>query len=234
MKTSLLILFITSLILSRTMFFFINDPEGTNLLIVAVMALGVFFLSLSINLLNLKTTSRKKLLLTIIFQIVIVSGFLVLNSFTDKKEKQTFTLKSYKDIEYMIEGKKITLSGEFSYFGNELVTDLNGDARNDVVFLIRQNSGGSGTFYYVVSALQTNNRYLGSDGFLLGDRIAPQTTELSKNPKHKTVIVVNFADRGVGEPMTTKPSLGKSVYLKLDIEHMQWGIVVPNFEGESR
>ena len=37
-----------------------------------------------------------------------------------------------------------------------------------------------------------------------------------------------------GEPMTAQPSVGKSVYLKLDPATMQFGIVEPNFEGESR
>jgi hypothetical protein len=115
-----------------------------------------------------------------------------------------------------------------------LKTDLNADGREDIVFLLTQNQGGSGTFYYAVSALNTENGYVGSDGYLLGDRIAPQTTVVSPNLKQKGVIVVNFADRASGEPMTTSPSVGKSVYLKLDISRMQWGIVEPNFEGESR
>ena len=51
--------------------------------------------------------------------------------------------------------------------------------------------------------------------------------------KYKNVIVVNYADRAPNEPMTTEPSIGKSAYLKLDLEHMQWGIVIPDFEGES-
>lgn len=33
--------------------------------------------------------------------------------------------------------------------------------------------------------------------------------------------------------MTARPSVGKSVYLKLDA-NMRWGIVEPDFEGESR
>ena len=69
---------------------------------------------------------------------------------------------------------------------------------------------------------------------LLGDRIAPQTTEVSRNPRHKNVIVVNYGDRRPDEPMTGQPSVGKSVYPILDAETVRWGIVVPNFEGESR
>ncbi len=149
----------------------------------------------------------------------------------------------------MIDGKRVQLVNGVSeveaapgsaakivtrYFGNELSTDLNNDGRNDVVFIITQVSGATGVFYYAVAALNTEAGIQGSDGYLLGDRIAPQTTELSPNPAHKNVIVVNYADRASGEPMTTLPSVGKSVYLKLDVPNMQWGIVEPNFEGESR
>jgi len=115
-----------------------------------------------------------------------------------------------------------------------LITDLNGDGREDVAFLITQETGGSGTFFYVVGALNTENGYIGSDGYLLGDRVAPQNINVSQNPNHKYVIVANYADRAPGEPMTTRPSIGKSAYLKLDVERMQWAIVVPDFEGESR
>ncbi|CAN5755382.1 hypothetical protein BH11PAT2_BH11PAT2_02170 [soil metagenome] len=155
----------------------------------------------------------------------------------------------YKNSEYTIEGSPVrlvngvaeteTVPGSASktvtrYFGNELRTDLNGDGKEDVVFLLTQSGGGSGTFYYVVAALATNNGYIGSDGYLLGDRIAPQTTEVSQNPRQKYVIVVNYADRGPHDPMSAIPSIGKSVYLKIDPATMRWGIVAPNFEGESK
>ena len=45
-----------------------------------------------------------------------------------------------------------------------------------------------------VAALNTEAGWIGSQTTLLGDRIAPQTTELSQNPNHKNVIVVNYAD----------------------------------------
>jgi len=46
--------------------------------------------------------------------------------------------------------------------------------------------------------------------------------------------VVNYAVRAPGEPMTARPSVGKSVWLKLDPQTMQFGEVVQNFEGESK
>ncbi len=155
----------------------------------------------------------------------------------------------YKNASYSIDGVQVQLNNGVAetpaapesaarvvtqYFGNELVTDLNGDGRNDVVFLVTQETGGSGTFFYVVAALNTEDGYVGSDGYFLGDRIAPQSINESTNPRHKYVIVANYADRAEDEPMTAQPSVGKSAYLKLDTEHMQWGIVVPDFEGESR
>lgn len=155
----------------------------------------------------------------------------------------------YKNSTYTIEGTNITLTegvaetlqatGSASkvttrYFGNDLVVDLNNDGKDDKVFLVTQETGGSGVFYYTVAALKTDRGYVGSDGYFLGDRIAPQTIETSTNPRHKNVVVVNYAERAKGDPMTTPPSVGKSVYLKLDEASMKWGIVEPNFEGEAR
>lgn len=154
----------------------------------------------------------------------------------------------YKDATYQIAGESITLTGGYHesvpvgegtsktitrYFGNELFTDLDGDGDQDVAFIITQETGGSGTFYYAVAALQNELGFVGSDGYLLGDRIAPQSTNLSPNPRHKYVVVFNYADRAPEEPMTTQPSIGKSAYLKIVPETMQWGIVEPDFEGEA-
>jgi hypothetical protein len=186
-----------------------------------------------------------------IIVLVIVGGVVYFYNpdlFGDKQQEAVFA-SDYKNAEYIIEGQQIKLENGLAetevapssaskiitrYFGNELKTDLNGDGREDVAFLITQETGGSGTFFYVVGALNTENGYIGSDGYLLGDRIAPQNINVSQNPNHKYVIVANYADRALGEPMTTQPSMGKSAYLKLDVERMQWGIVIPDFEGESR
>ncbi|MFA6536052.1 MAG: hypothetical protein WC250_03750 [Candidatus Paceibacterota bacterium] len=125
------------------------------------------------------------------------------------------------------------------YFGNEIRHDLNDDGQEDVAFLLTQETGGSGTFYYFVAALNTPNGYIGSQGFLLGDRIAPQSTVLEEGitavgTARKNVIIVNYAIRKPDEPFTTSPSVGKSVWLKLDPATMQFGEVAQNFEGESR
>lgn len=181
--------------------------------------------------------------------LVIIIALVLVWKFNFYDQKQMSVISDYKNAEYFIDGRQIKLidglseieaaSGSASkittrYFGNEFKTDLDNNGREDVVFLVTQEIGGSGVFFYVVAALNTEQGYVGSDGFLLGDRIAPQTTELSKNLRHKNVIVVNYADRALNDPFTIKPSIGKSVYLKIDKESVQWGIVVADFEGESR
>lgn len=180
--------------------------------------------------------------------VVLIVGFFALNSYI-YNEKQATSVADHMNIAYKINGENIKLNngsaeaeaapGSASkivttYFGNDFLTDLNSDGREDVVFLLTQETGGSGTMFYAVAALNTEGGYVGSDGYLLGDRVAPQSIEGSQNPRHKNVVVVNYAVREEGQPMSTQPSVGKSTYLKLDPTSMMWGIVEPNFEGESR
>jgi hypothetical protein len=132
---------------------------------------------------------------------------------------------SHKDTTYEIEGQTVTLVNGASeaavapgsaskvvtrYFGNEATGDLNGDGTPDIAFLLTQSRGGSGTFYYVVVALKTVNGYAGTNAVLLGDRIAPQSTLINGSD-----LIVNFADRKSGEPMTASPSVGVSKTLKV-------------------
>lgn len=154
---------------------------------------------------------------------------------------------NYTDATYTINGEKVTLKDGFSevivpssatkkitrYFGNEVKHDLNDDGLEDIVFLLTQETGGSGTFFYVVAALNTSNGYIGSDALFLGDRIAPQTTHMDEGSGRQNVIVVNYVVRLPGEPFTVRPSLGKSMWIKLDPSTMQFGEVAQNFEGEA-
>lgn len=180
---------------------------------------------------------------------VLIGGYFIFTAFGSSAPAPVQGAVDYKNATYLIEGKPVTLVNGMAemeaapgssskiitkYFGNEVTGDINGDGIPDVAFLLTQESGGSGTFFYVVGAVkQADGTYKGTDGVLLGDRVAPQTTEMSKNPNQKNVLIVNYADRLPGEPMTARPSQGKSLYLKLDPETMQFGIVVQNFEGEA-
>ena len=96
------------------------------------------------------------------------------------------------------------------YFGNEATGDINGDGIPDSAFIVTQSGGGSGTFYYVVILLGTRSGASVGQSFLLGDRIAPQTTEIRNDE-----VIVNYADRKPGEPMSAQPSVGVSKYFKV-------------------
>lgn len=188
----------------------------------------------------------------IAFPVLIVAAILATGSYIYYSSMSGGDLAAaggYKDATYVINGERVTFVNGVAetaaapgsatrvmtrHFGNELVTDLDGDGREDVAFVVTQTTGGSGTFYYAVAARNTSTGYVGSDGYLLGDRIAPQSTNVSPNPRHKHVVVFNYADRTPDEPFTATPSVGKSVYLKLDASTMQWGIVEPDFPGEAR
>lgn len=95
------------------------------------------------------------------------------------------------------------------YFGNEAGADLDGNMEEDAVLLLTRESGGSGTFYYVAAATRQNGSFVGSNAVFIGDRIAPQSTEI-----RNSVVVVNYADRRPSEPMAAKPTVGASAYFR--------------------
>jgi heat shock protein HslJ len=112
---------------------------------------------------------------------------------------------------------------------NEARADLNGDGRDDSVFVLVQQTGGSGTFFYVAAALAADGRHVGSHAVLLGDRVVPQNIEIDPDG----IITVSYADRAPGESFATPPSVPKSIRLKLDTESLQFGEVAQDFAGEA-
>lgn len=177
---------------------------------------------------------------------VIVGGFLLFNTY-NYEETQSPT--DFKTVTFLMSGEPVTLvdgvaetetlMGAASktvvrYFGNEVEGDINGDMIPDMAFLVTQETGGSGTFFYLVGAIQNEDgTYRGTDAVLIGDRIAPMATEYqSFSGIPGGYIIVNYAERAPGEPMTAQPSVGKSLWLKLDAQMMQFGELVQNFEGE--
>lgn len=193
----------------------------------------------------------KRIIICIVGAIVIGSVLYAMKGNRSVQEKTPFDARNSS---FKVEGAPVTLTGGVAvtelasmpdvkittrYFGNELRHDLDNDGREDAVFLVTQDGGGSGTFFYVVAVLNTANGYVGSDSYLLGDRIAPQSTNMDEGvtlqgTMRDNVIVVNYAVRRPEDPMTAAPSVGKSVWLKLDPATMQFGEVAQNFEGESR
>jgi heat shock protein HslJ len=119
------------------------------------------------------------------------------------------------------------------YFGNEVRVDIDNDNQEDAIFLLTQETGGTGTFFYVVAALNTEEGWKGSNALFLGDRITPKNIELSTDPSHENVIIVNYLDRKFEESMSTEPSIKKTIWIKFDTQSMSFGEVEQNFEGEA-
>ncbi len=181
----------------------------------------------------------KKIIIWILAVVALIIVFFLLKPFKTSRDESNLPV-SYKDATYLVDGKTIKLTNGTSeipaapgsaskittkYFGNEIKKDLDGDGKTDVAFILTQNSAGSGTFFYVVGALNKSTGWVTIPSVLLGDRISPQTTESGPGKQ----IIVNYVDRKFGEPMTTRPSVGKSLTLLLDTKIMQFGQVMTNF-----
>ena len=172
----------------------------------------------------MKITFLKIILVVIVFVVLIFVAFL----FSPKSQApltENPAVSDYKNLTYTINNQPIKLVNGYSqievappsaskittqFFGNEATGDLNGDGLPDVAFLLTQQTSGTGIFYYLAVALKTSEGYQPVDTIFLGDRIAPQTSQITGGS-----IMVNYADRNPGEPMTATPSVGVSRYFKL-------------------
>ncbi len=186
----------------------------------------------------------KKIIWVIIFAAIIFTGLALLQK---GKPAATTASADYKSATYSIEDSSVTLSEGYSetpaapgsasmvttkYFGDDASGDLNGDGVADAAFLLTQDGGGTGTFYYAAAALKTPTGWTGTNAIYLGDRIAPQTTSIQDGK-----ITVNYADRKPGEAMTVAPSVGVSKYLKISggrlVEISADGSVVPQVSDQA-
>jgi len=164
-------------------------------------------------------------------------GVSAIPSSVQSREEQKGSVFDPKNATYMIDGEAVTLVNGVSekeaapgsaskimarYFGNEVRGDLNGDGREDIAYLITQDGGGSGLFYYAVVALGTEGGYTLTNAFLIGDRIAPQANHINSSARE---LYINYAERKPGEPMTAQPSQGATLYLKVTPEGVLEGLM---------
>jgi hypothetical protein len=177
---------------------------------------------------NPKTSRRLISLLFAAAQITSCAPTIVSNAeatITPGVLEATLHLPSCHDATFKIDGDAITLVAGFSametapgsaakittqYFGNDTLADLNGDGEQDCAFILTQETGGSGRFYYLVAALRSGKGYQGTNGIFLGDRIDPLTISTTAG-----TITVNYADRKPDEPFTNQPSVNLTKHIKL-------------------
>ena len=136
----------------------------------------------------------------------------------DLSSQKALTKVDAQNATYTINGQAFKLTNgkaeNLMIFGEPFFGDLNGDGAQDAALMLVYNPSGSGTFYYIASAIKdtANNLIIGSNAILLGDRIAPQNIAIDSAGK----ITVNYADRQKNEPLSTPPSIGVSRYFFVD------------------
>lgn len=137
-----------------------------------------------------------------------IAGFFSITRYS--RDVEQVGVRDYRTITTFIDGDSLQIGTKgTAYFGNESHGDINDDGIMDVGFIVTRETGGSGTFYYAVAALWLpDGTYSGTNAVYLGDRIAPQSTEI----RH-SIFKVNYADRGKEEPFSTPPSHGVTAYL---------------------
>lgn len=153
----------------------------------------------------------------VVFVGIAIAGFVRFN-FTDGgdvvSQKNTF---DPANTTYEIQKEKVILkdgkSQDTFMFGEPTFGDLDSDGDLDAATILVNQPGGSGTFYFAVLVLNDSGVARATNAILLGDRVSPQTVEI-----HEGRAVFNFAERKPGEPMTTPPSVGKSLWIRYDSE----------------
>ena len=95
--------------------------------------------------------------------------------------------------------------------GEPVMGDINSDGKDDAALLIRNDPGGSGTFYYAVVAVNDGGSWWATNTVPLGDRITPQQVTFSGAEFH-----YRFLDRKPGEPMVAVPSVERTVDIRFD------------------
>lgn len=142
------------------------------------------------------------------------------------KAPETPTAPLVGDAAFEIDGTPVRLKGDTatevidegaatmtvtSVFGEPVYGDLDGDGTPDAALLLTRDAGGSGIFYYASAALLHDGAYEGLNAIPLGDRVGPQDIRIENG-----AILVDYADRKPGEPMTAPPTVGVTKHLRVD------------------
>lgn len=95
--------------------------------------------------------------------------------------------------------------------GDPVSGDITGDGKPDTALLLRNDPGGSGTFYYAVVAVNKGGSWWATNTLPLGDRIAPEAVTFDGGQFH-----YRFKERPADEAMAATPSVEKTVDVRFD------------------
>ena len=168
-----------------------------------------------------------KIILAVIILVILIGlGYWAYLAYPRAKAPVTVTLDPM-NATYMIEGQEVILANgqeeKEMIPGSAIKTitvaleqvaksDLNNDGFDDAALILMQNSGGSGTFFYVVVALGSENgKVVGTNGVFFGDRIAPKNISILNKE-----ILVSYLDRAESESMTVQPSIEASKWFAVE------------------
>lgn len=169
---------------------------------------------------------HKKQIISISVIVLVIIGIIIFAVYKDRSNKAKALVFDPKNATYTIDGTTVILNNGLSeisaapgsaskivtkYVGSESRGDLDKDGREDVAFVMSQDGGGSGTFYYVASLLNKETGPVSPAVVFFGDRVKPVGTEIKDG-----IITVNFLDRIDNAPMSEEPSVQKSVSFSLN------------------
>jgi len=180
-------------------------------------------------------------ILILLMAVVVFAAIIYKSDFVKKTDdKKIEIVTDYRNATYTIDGVVTKLTNGRSvivtdpvletsvttqYVGNEAIGDFDKDGRMDIAFVVRQDTGGSGTFYYLVAALNKESGYVGGEATFLGDRILLESTAVVD----EDIIVVKFKDRKPTDDFTVAPSVSKSIALVVATDPLSFGPI----ENES-
>lgn len=90
-------------------------------------------------------------------------------------------------------------------------TDIDGDGKEDAVVILKDETGGSGVFYYAAVVLSNNGTSKVSNSVLLGDRIRVKAISVLSG-----VISIDILDRADTDSFATPASIEKTIILSID------------------
>jgi hypothetical protein len=103
-----------------------------------------------------------------------------------------------------------TVSTKTTLLNDPAFTDIDRDGKSDAVVILRDETGGSGMFYYAAVVLSNNGTTKVSNSVFLGDRVRIKAIRALSG-----IISVDILDRATTESFATPASLEKTITLSI-------------------